>query len=376
MKNRVSLKRAITAAVFFALLGSLPAPADQLQWRSECKIEVRGDYRYIDSNGIPNHSVGTFPNHGNPNSISPQNYHRRVPLHPTSAMGDTRGTDFGVAVNGVMFDPGTAELWNNDPRWHYEALSGEMAHHGSLGMDHNLAHVQPSGAYHYHGLPMGLLNSLNYRSKMVLLGWAADGYPIYGPYCYAIAGDARSELKELKSSYRLKSGSRPGGSNGPGGQYDGSFAQDYEYVPHLGDLDEYNGRVGITPEFPEGTFYYVVTSNWPFIPRKFKGEPDPSFRKLPPGGGRFGRPGGGPGRGPGSAFSGPRGGLSGTDGSFSGPRGGFGGPRDGFNGTRDDSDGPPRDVGRPADGPDGTYGGPPGRRQNPPDQLPDGGPSE
>lgn len=286
-------------------------------------------------------------------------------------MGDTRGVDFGVAVNGVMFDPGTAELWNSDPRWHYEALSGEMAHHGSLGMDHNLAHVQPSGAYHYHGLPMGLLNSLNYRSKMVLLGWAADGYPIYGPYCYAIAGDARSGLKELKSSYRLKSGSRPSGNNGPGGQYDGSFAQDYEYVPHLGDLDEYNGRVGVTTEFPEGTFYYVVTSNWPFIPRKFKGEPDPSFRKLPLGGGRFGRTGGGPSRG-----GGPGGGFSGPGGGFSGPGGAFGGAGGGFRGADGNFGGPRGGFGRPADGHGGAYGGPPGRRPNPPDQFPDGGPSE
>ena len=72
----------------------------------------------------------------------------------------------------------------------------------------------------------------------------------------------------LKASYRLKSGERPGGGNGPGGAYDkGSFAQDYEFVKKTaGDLDDCNGRHGVTPEYPQGTYYYVITDNWPFIP--------------------------------------------------------------------------------------------------------------
>jgi hypothetical protein len=366
LNKRLFVRRSMASAVMLVLLIPLFAPADQLPWRSECRIEVRGDYRYIDSNGIPNHSVGTFPNHGNPNSISPQTYHRRVPLHPTPAAGDTRGVDFGVAVNGVMFDPGTADLWNNDRRWHYEALSGEMVHHGSLGMDHNLAHVQPSGAYHYHGLPLGLLNSLNYKTKMVLVGWAADGYPIYGPFCYATADNAKSGLKDLKSSYRLKSGSRLGGHDGPGGRYDGSFSQDYEFVPGLGDLDEFNGRVGVTPEFPGGTFYYVLTSNWPFVPRKFKGEPDSSFRKGPPGG-RSGGPVGAQGLGGSNDFGEP---LD-RSGGF-GPTGRRPGPPPG----RFPGDAPPGGGGQvggpPGDAPLGggmPNGGPPTRDMN-------GGPPE
>jgi hypothetical protein len=46
-----------------------------------------------------------------------------------------------------------------------------------------------------------------------------------------------------------------------------------------GDLDEFGGRSGVTPEFPKGTYYYVMTEEYPFIPRKFKGTPDPSFSK-------------------------------------------------------------------------------------------------
>jgi hypothetical protein len=272
------------------------------EYKSQVKIEARDGYWYISANGIPDHPTGKFPNRGNPNVISPQNYHFRVPMTPTPSNRSYRGQLFGVAVNGVVFDPGTAELWNGDFRWHYEALTGLMGSRGKLGADENFAHVQPNGAYHYHGLPMGLLKKLDYTKKMALVGFAADGYPIYGPYGYSEARNSASPLKMLKSSYRIKDGQRPGGSEGPGGTCDGSFASDYEYVKGQGDLDEFNGRTGVTPQYPNGTYYYVLTDSWPFIPRQFKGTPDSSFQKAgpPPGGffGGFGRPGGGPG-GPG-----------------------------------------------------------------------------
>ena len=51
----------------------------------------------------------------------------------------------------MLFDPGTAEFFqrNRNSEWNYEALSGAV----KLGLDQNHAHVQPNGAYHYHGLP-------------------------------------------------------------------------------------------------------------------------------------------------------------------------------------------------------------------------------
>jgi hypothetical protein len=305
-------------------------------YKSEVKIEVKDGYRYITANGIPDHPTGAFPNAGNPNRIAPQSYHFRVPVAPKPSDRASRGALFGVAVNGVVFDPGTAELWNNDFRWHYEALTGLYGSRGKLGADENFAHVQPNGAYHYHGLPMGLLKKRDYQKKMVLVGYAADGYPIYGPYGYSNPNDAKSPLKMLKSSYRIKDGQRSGGSNGPGGAYDGSFASDYEFVKGLGDLDAYNGRVGVTPEYPGGTFYYVLTGNWPFVPRQFRGTPDPSFQK---------ERGGGPGGGPPGGFGGPGGGPPGGGGP-----GGFGGPPGG---------GPPGGGfgGRPQGGPGGA---PPG----------------
>jgi hypothetical protein len=84
----------------------------------------------------------------------------------------------------------------------------------------------------------------------------------------------------MHSSYRLKNGTRP---NGPGGAYDGKFTADYEYVKGSGDLDECNGRFGVTPEFPQGTYHYYITDEFPWISRFWRGTPDTSFMKRLPG---------------------------------------------------------------------------------------------
>ena len=269
---------------------------EDLNVTNEVSITVEGDFRVIRSNGLPDHKPGEFPNRNNPNRIAPQHYNFKVPLKPKVAPQTTAlfMQPFGVAVNGVVFDPFAAEWWNGDRQsmWQYEPMNME----GRLGADQNNAHVQPNGAYHYHSVPTGLLEKLSQgKSKMVLVGWAADGFPMYGPLAFGNAKDTNSALKKLKSSYKVKKGVRP---SGPGGKYDGAFVADYEYVKGAGDLDECNGRFGVTPEFPQGTYYYVLTDDFPFIPRFFKGTPDQSFsrRGLPPGrgpgqgGGRPGRP--------------------------------------------------------------------------------------
>ena len=42
---------------------------------------------------------------------------------------------FGIGVNGVLFEPGTAEFWmgNRSADWNYEALGGAVR----LGLDSN-----------------------------------------------------------------------------------------------------------------------------------------------------------------------------------------------------------------------------------------------
>lgn len=322
-------------------------PANQRAgFPSEVSIEIQGQYRVIEVNGIPEHAVGQFPNRGNPNQIAMQPKTYRVPLSPAlvdRTQGQVNGRrtnsgrsqsggrpqgpppDFGIAVNGVLFDPGAAEFWkgNRSSGWAYDALGGAVA----LGLDTNHAHVQPGGKYHYHGLPTGLMKQLGHRlgTHSPLIGWAADGFPIYAQFGFKNPTDPNSGVKELLSAYRLKDGRRRSSSRdqtAPAGTHDGAFVNDYEFVSEIGDLDQFNGRQCVTPEFPEGTYAYFLTSEFPVVPRENRGTPDSSFEKKmggpggppdggrgfgppgfgPPGGGRpgFGPPGGGPGRsGPG-----------------------------------------------------------------------------
>lgn len=247
--------------------------ANKSAGKSQVSIAANGAARVITANGIPSHKVGRFPNNGNPHRIKAQNYRFSVSTSPKAGRAQELrlGQLFGVAVNGVPFDPGAAEYWQGNRRsgWQYEALGGAVP----LGLDANYAHVQPTGAYHYHGLPIGLMQQLGWsKSKASLLvGYAADGFPIY-----AITALNGSKVKEMQSSYRLKSGNRPGGA-APGGNYDGTFVQDYVYVKGAGDLDECNGAVVRTAEYPNGSYAYFLTSNYPVIPRCLKGKPDASF---------------------------------------------------------------------------------------------------
>ena len=278
----------------------LVAASTNVEVTSSASITIDGEFRIIKSNGWPDHEPGTFPRRGNPNVPTPQNYSFRMPLKPKLAATPetSHGWWWGVAINGVPFEPGTAEAWNNDRRsgWSYEAATGFL----NLGLDEHNAHVQPNGSYHYHALPTGLVERLGGDgTKMLLIGWAADGYPIYSGWALANAMDPQSKLRKVTSSYHLKPGPRPEQVGGPGGNYDGRFTQDFEYKPGSGDLDECNGRTGVTPEFPQGTYYYCIIPEFPFVPRLWHGTPDPSFNKSerPPGGGPRPAPTGGAPRG-------------------------------------------------------------------------------
>ncbi|MES0879247.1 YHYH protein [Roseibium sp. SCP14] len=246
------------------------------QAEASADITVNGNTRRIRANGYPIKPPGQFPNRNNPSAISKKNYNLKVPLNPrkNSQATRARGGVFGIAINGVVMDPGTAEFWQNDRRsgWNYEAMGGAC----KLGLDRYNAHVQPDGTYHYHGIPTGVVASSGGKSVPAMIGYAADGFPIYGQYGYSDPG-GKSAMKKLKSSYRVKNGNRP---SGPGGRYDGKFTQDWTYVAGAGDLDQCNGRFAVTPEYPNGTYHYVLTDTFPFIPRCWMGSPDRSFLRL------------------------------------------------------------------------------------------------
>ncbi len=241
----------------------------------EVTVKVSAGAVKIRANGIPTHAVGQFPNRGNPHAISAQRYNFAADKGQVADMARIFGLSglFGVGLNGVPFDPGAAEFWKGNPNsgWQYEALGGAVR----LGLDENHAHVQPSGAYHYHGLPWGLMEQLGWSAQQEspLIGYAADGFPIY-----ALNATVNGKVVEMRSSYRLKPGSRPGGSQ-PSGVYDGAFVQDYMYLAGSGSLDECNGAEVVTAGYPKGTYAYFLTEEFPVIPRCLKGDADRSFAK-------------------------------------------------------------------------------------------------
>jgi len=134
-------------------------------------------------------------------------------------------------------------------------------------VDSHNAHTQPNGAYHYHGDPMALFSRTGDVASPVV-GFAADGFPIYGSFIKDGAA-----IRQVQSSYQLKSGTRPSDNNQPGGSYDGSFRDDYEYIAGSGDLDECNGMS------VNGQYAYYITDRFPYLMACFKGTVDESFRK-------------------------------------------------------------------------------------------------
>ena len=239
------------------------------------KITEEGNYRIIKSNGIPNHKTGSFPNRGNPNAISAQSHNYRVPLTPRKSGRVTKQEGvMGVALNGVPFEPGTAECYGRSRgqrgpmdscEWREEAIVNGQ---GQLGLDQNNAHVQPTGAYHYHGVPHGLVSILG-RGDLLHVGYAADGFKIYV-----------SRSGKYKPSYQLKSGTRP---SDPGGRYDGKYTADFEYKVGAGALDQCNGAD------VNGQYAYFVTEEFPFTPRCLMGAADQSFARRGPGQGNMQR---------------------------------------------------------------------------------------
>lgn len=255
-------------------------PSASVKAVSEATWSCTDKQRLIKANGLPDHAVGVFPNPGNPNKIAVQKVEAQFTLAPSltdraTQLGGPAGM-MGVVLNGVKIDAGTnggctdqgeCSLGRPLGQWRIEALG-----HSSFdfGTDNNNAHVQPGGAYHYHGMPEGFVALQGKGKAMTLIGWAADGFPIYARYGHSVANDAASPIAVMKGSYRLKT--TPDAKRTAVSTYAlGTFQQDYEYVAGLGDLDECNGRTGATPEFPKGIYHYYATDSYPYFQRCVKG---------------------------------------------------------------------------------------------------------
>jgi len=179
------------------------------------QVRYSTNWAYINTTGIPAYSVGPFTGDGNTNNAGNQNAIYKLPLTPTVNTGTktaTSGGTIGVFINGVsMFDyrdgvawnattnafcggpgnppcpggPGTTQAWNRD------AIVYEK-----LGFDCAKGH--PAGTnYHHHQNPSAFdldlnvisticnlydadgLYTINPSQHSPLIGFAADGFPVY-----------------------------------------------------------------------------------------------------------------------------------------------------------------------------------------------------
>jgi hypothetical protein len=268
-------------------------------------VQYSANWVYVTTNGIPAYTTGPFLD-GNPSLATDQNAIFKFPLNPTQNTGNPTATtmgNIGVFINGVaLFDYRDGVSWNNaqqqerggplggsgDGVWNRDAVVAEM-----IGFDCAKGHPA-MGNYHHHQNPSAFdldlvqvsticnlydsdgLYIIDSAVHSPLLGFAYDGFPIYGAYGYANA-NGTGGIVRIKSGYQLRNitarthyadGSDVTDGPAINSTYPlGRYREDYEWISHAGDdsyLDEHNGRFCVTPEYPNGIYCYFCTvdENW------------------------------------------------------------------------------------------------------------------
>lgn len=145
-------------------------------WPHSFSITVQGDQRVFTGNNLPEHPTGSYPISPsddayavdrNPNTISGQSVSFSVPANPTAAAGpNCVGGEVGIMLSGVV-------IFNA-----FDAMGRDAGAHEV--QDECDGHPQQSGFYHYHSLSDCIEDTSSGHSA--LMGYAFDGYGIYGYY--------------------------------------------------------------------------------------------------------------------------------------------------------------------------------------------------
>jgi hypothetical protein len=134
----------------------------------------------VRARNIPNHPTAEFPERrGNPSFIQEHEYTYYLPLNPVRnakavAMDKNNSNRalpmgaIGIAINGVVF---------------YNPFDAGMQDATDM-MDRCCGHPSPDNRYHYHKYPVCVKSPFADEGEehSPLIGWAFDGFPIYGPY--------------------------------------------------------------------------------------------------------------------------------------------------------------------------------------------------
>lgn len=184
----------------------------------------------------------------------------RLPTPSGNPMG-VQGGQMGLMLDGsVFFHPGDAQSYQNAGVWNRLAYYFE-----GVDMDNYNGHSTPTNMYHHHFDNLALHN-FDTTVHSPIVGYAWDGYPVYGPFGYKNV-DGTGGTMRMRSSYKQFTYSTR--VNGPAvnGQYPiGCFIEDWEYAAGSGNLDEHNGRFCVTPEYPSGTYAYFTAIDASFDP--------------------------------------------------------------------------------------------------------------
>ncbi|MBI1222453.1 MAG: YHYH protein [Bacteroidetes bacterium] len=269
------------------------------------KVQYSTNWVYISATGVPAYPTGPFLDK-NPSVTTNQNAIFRFPLNPEKNTGTptkTKPGNIGNFINGVaLFDYRDGASWDNanqklaggplmgsgDGVWNRDAVIAER-----IGFDCSKGHPA-QGNYHHHQNPSAFnldkvvvsnvcdlyaadgLYIIDETKHSPLIGYAYDGYPIYGAYGYKNA-DGSGGVVRIKSGYQLRNITQrttyydgTDVTDGPdvNSTYPiGTFREDYEFIVHSGQedyLDIHNGRFCVTPEYPNGTYAYFCTvdENW------------------------------------------------------------------------------------------------------------------
>ncbi len=271
-----------TMASFYENTGNIQNPNFQFFTTNDSANILQrcydNDWVYVRAEGMTT-DMGQFLNPGVPTA---QDYTYKFPRYPAPATTNEDApivNSIGMLINGVpIYGKGDARSWDlnqqaNTPMgqgiWNGEAFVTE-----GITLDTAFAaHPQQQGAYHSHATPHRLYNDPS-SSHSPIVGFAHDGYPVYGPFGYVDPNDANSGVMRISSSYQLRNITQrhtlPDGITLSANEYGpdvtgqhplGEYIEDYEYVQGLGDLDEHNGRNCVTPEYPGGTYAYFVTTD-------------------------------------------------------------------------------------------------------------------
>jgi hypothetical protein len=297
----------------------------------------------IVTQSLPGQSTyGTFPNTLNANSIQTQGFNYTWPYRggknlPTS--GTNSKVPYGVLgvsdIGVVFFSPnaGISTGGTNGTTWTVNFVEAEI-----FGEDASSGSPNRSGIYNYvdtrfigddswGAISTRAAGYVESDGHSKILGWALDGYPIYGPYGYSNPLSNASTATLMVSGYRTTSkvnrpaartlvvngtvtsatsflvysvsGIVPGmsltgnsittatkvtkiiGANiytntpvsiGTGEVVNASFdlgtlVEDWDYLTSNGvTLDVYNGRYCVTPDYPLGTYAYFATQDSNGVP--------------------------------------------------------------------------------------------------------------